>query len=131
MAATLSATPSALDNDIIDLILVALALMLVRIRARSRRRELQRRVVKRFLYVRGARKQRPYKPPVRYKKDVWSWEGLDEWKTFEFTRFKALLINISRSDHSTDNEGHKFQKSEIVRIALEDENFDSASKLDI
>ena len=25
----------------------------------------------------------------------------------------------------------RFQKSEIVRIALEDENFDSASKLDI
>jgi hypothetical protein len=72
MAATLSATPSALDNDLIDLILVALALMLVRIRARSRRRELKRRVVKRFLYVRGARKQRPYRPPVRYKKDVWS-----------------------------------------------------------
>jgi hypothetical protein len=36
MAATLSATPFALDNDLIDLILVALALMLVRIRARSR-----------------------------------------------------------------------------------------------
>jgi hypothetical protein len=59
MAATLSATPSALDNDLIDLILVALALMLVRIRARSRQRELQRRVVKRLLHVRGARKQRP------------------------------------------------------------------------
>jgi hypothetical protein len=36
MAATLSVTPSALDNDLIDLILVALALMLVRTRARSR-----------------------------------------------------------------------------------------------
>ena len=72
MAATLSATPSALDNNLIDLILITLALMLVRIRARSRQRELQRRVVKRLLYVRGARKQRPYRPPVRYKKDVWS-----------------------------------------------------------
>jgi hypothetical protein len=72
MAATLSAMSSALDNDLIDLILVALALMLVRIRVRSRQRELQRRVVKRLLYVRGARKQRPYRPPVRYKKDVWS-----------------------------------------------------------
>jgi hypothetical protein len=70
MAATLSATPSALDNDLIDLILVALTLMLVRIRARSRQRELQQQVVKRLLYVRRARKQRPYKPPVRYKKDV-------------------------------------------------------------
>jgi hypothetical protein len=49
MAATLSVTPSALDNDLIDLILVALALMLVRTRARSRQRELQRRVVKRLL----------------------------------------------------------------------------------
>ena len=116
MAATLSATPSALDNDLIDLILVALALMLVRIRARSRQRELQRRVVKRLLYVRGARKQRPYRPPVRYKKDVWSWEGLDEWEALEFTRFKALLINISRSDYSTDNGGYRFQKNEIVRI---------------
>ena len=131
MAATLSATPSALDNDLIDLILVALALMLVRTRARSRQRELQRQIVKRLLYVRGARKQRPYRPPVRYKKNVWSWEGLDEWEALEFTRFEALLINISRSDHSTDNGGYKFQKSEIVRIALEDENFDSASKLDI
>jgi hypothetical protein len=56
MAVILFVTLSALDNDLIDLILVALALMLVRIRARSRRRELQRRVVKRFLYIRGARK---------------------------------------------------------------------------
>jgi hypothetical protein len=30
MAVTLSATPSALDNDLIDLIFVTLALMLVR-----------------------------------------------------------------------------------------------------
>jgi hypothetical protein len=59
IAVTLSATPSVLNNDLIDLILIALALMLVRIRARSRQRELQRRVVKRLLYVRGARKQRP------------------------------------------------------------------------
>jgi hypothetical protein len=70
MAAILSVTLFALDKDLIDLIFIALALMLVRIRARSRRRELQRRVVKRFLYVRGARKQRPYRPLVRYKKDV-------------------------------------------------------------
>jgi hypothetical protein len=53
---------------------------------------------------------------VRYNKDVWSWEGLDEWEALEFTRFEALLINISRNDHSTDNGGHRFQKSEIVRI---------------
>jgi hypothetical protein len=59
IAVTLSATPSVLNNDLIDLILIALALMLIRIRARSRQRELQRRVVKRLLYVRGARKQRP------------------------------------------------------------------------
>jgi hypothetical protein len=116
MAATLSAMPSTLDDDLIDLILVALALILIRIRARSRQRELQRRVIKRLLYVRGARKQRPYRPPVRYKKNVWSWEGLDEWEILEFTRFEALLINISCNDHSTDNGGHKFQKSEIVRI---------------
>ena len=69
-----------------------------------------------------------HRPSVRYKKDVWSWEGLDEWEALEFTRFEALLINISRSDHSTDNGGYR---NEIVRIALKNENFDSASKLDI
>jgi hypothetical protein len=68
IAATLSVTPSALDDDLIDFILIALTLILIRIRARSRQHELQRRVIKRLLYIRGARKQRPYRPLIRYKK---------------------------------------------------------------
>jgi hypothetical protein len=45
-----------------------------------------------------------HRPPVRYKKDVWSWESLDEWEALKFTRFEALLINISLITRMHPNE---------------------------
>jgi hypothetical protein len=40
-----------------------------------------------------------HSPPVRYKKDVWSWESLDEWETLKFTRFEALLLDFNCTPH--------------------------------
>jgi hypothetical protein len=121
MAATLSATPSALDNDLIDLILVALALMLVRIRARSRQRELQRRVVKRLLYKR-------YKAHLAWDEDRFSFANLQRFEQTLVTRDylkNSLMIHAQglcewrlftqgRLDIRTEGEG-VYSKSVISR----------------